>query len=151
MGEAMESARIPTRRGFIKTAGTLAALLPLVQLTGCAESDPEPPAAGNAAGTPAPGISRTPGATPSVPAAQSPSAPRPLDESDAMAEALGYRHLAADVDVERFPRYQPGHTCTSCSLYQAAASADAGWGGCSIFPGRLVDGRGWCNAYVAAA
>lgn len=147
----MTSAGSPTRRGFLKYAGTLVAVVPLVPLAGCADGSEAP------AGAP-PDTSRStrsvapdgvPSSLPPPTRAQA-GTPPPLEESDAMAQALGYRHVAADVDTIRFPRFQPGHVCANCSLYQTAATRE-GWGGCAIFPGRLVDARGWCNAYVPVA
>ena len=72
-------------------------------------------------------------------------------EDDPAAVALGYRHSAADVDVEKYPR-KAGEAgamqkCSNCVLYQGGES----WGGCSIFPGKLVNAEGWCNAWAPKA
>ena len=72
-----------------------------------------------------------------------------LEESDPTAVALGYRHSVADVDAAAYPRYVEGQNCAHCHLYVADAGATEGWGGCSIFPGKLVQADGWCNAYIA--
>ena len=73
-----------------------------------------------------------------------------LEESDPTAQVLGYRHDATQVDVSQFPRRAgpdgQAQFCDNCALY--APEGDSGWGGCSIFPGKLVKGRGWCNAWV---
>lgn len=76
-----------------------------------------------------------------------------VSEDDPTAVALGYVHDAAAVDTARFPK-RAGEAgakqfCYNCSLYQADAEAE--WGKCSIFPGKLVKGAGWCNAWVAKA
>lgn len=76
-----------------------------------------------------------------------------VSEDDPTAVALGYVHDAASVDTSKFPKRagEAGATqfCDNCSLYQAAEGEE--WGKCSIFPGKLVKGAGWCNAWVAKA
>ncbi len=75
-----------------------------------------------------------------------------IEESDPVAQALGYKHSAADVDASRFPAHATPEGqqqfCHNCMLYLAAA--DQEWGPCQIFPGKLVAGAGWCSAWVAA-
>lgn len=66
-----------------------------------------------------------------------------LDDPQAMA--LGYVEDAATVDRAKFPRMQDGQNCETCALYQPG---EDGWGGCGIFPGKLVAGPGWCNAFA---
>jgi hypothetical protein len=72
-----------------------------------------------------------------------------LDENDPQALALGYYEDATAVDLARWPRKaQPGgenQLCSNCVLYRAGAD---GWGGCTIFPGKLVKEAGWCNAWA---
>jgi hypothetical protein len=69
-----------------------------------------------------------------------------VPEDDPAAAAIGYRHNAAEVDVEKFPRYQAGQNCANCALYQGAA--DAEWAPCAVLGNRLVAGAGWCVAWV---
>ena len=57
-------------------------------------------------------------------------------ESDA-AKALGYVHAAPN----------PSKNCGQCQLYKGSGSAK--WGRCQIFPGQLVNARGWCSAWSA--
>ena len=66
-----------------------------------------------------------------------------LDETDPMAQTLGYKHDAAAVDREKFPKMADGNNCANCSLY-----GGGDWGPCTIFPGKLVKAEGWCNAWV---
>ena len=72
-------------------------------------------------------------------------------ESDPVSVALGYRHDATSVDTQKYPnRATPEgqkQFCHNCKLYQAGAD---GWGGCSIFQGKLVNGEGWCSAWTPA-
>lgn len=74
-----------------------------------------------------------------------------VDEANPSAKALGYRHDAASVDTAKFPARATadGKTqfCDNCKLYQAG---DDGWGGCGIFPGKQVKGKGWCSAWMKA-
>jgi hypothetical protein len=72
-----------------------------------------------------------------------------VDEKDAQASSLGYKHDATKVDKVKFAKYQAGQTCANCTLYQGKP-ADA-WGGCAIFPGKQVAGKGWCSAWVKKA
>jgi len=74
-----------------------------------------------------------------------------LSEEDATAKAMGYKHDASEVDVSKYPR-RAGEAgskqyCHNCQLYKAGS--EDGWGGCAIFPGKLVNSEGWCNAWVS--
>ena len=74
-----------------------------------------------------------------------------VSESDPAAQALSYKHDASKVDKDKHPSRlsKPGVTqvCDNCNLYTGDAKAE--WGGCRIFPGKLVNGKGWCTAWVA--
>jgi hypothetical protein len=71
-----------------------------------------------------------------------------LGEAEPAAAGLGYKEVATAVDKAKFPKYAAGQVCTNCQLY-VAKTADAGT--CAIFPGKLVAGPGWCNAWVKKA
>ena len=66
-----------------------------------------------------------------------------VDENDTMAKALNYVHDAEKVvAAKRFSdRY-----CNNCALY--AGTTEDEWAKCSIFPGKVVAGRGWCSAWA---
>jgi hypothetical protein len=66
-----------------------------------------------------------------------------LSEDDPQAKALQYKHDASQVDSDERGE---GDICANCQLYEG--SADAEWGKCSIFPGKLVNAQGWCTAWV---
>ncbi len=152
-----------SRRRFLKLSGSALVLIPLSNLYGCSEKAEPPasqapaggPAQGGSASEPAPVSSTMPAkpAPPDTPAEASAAAVKlvRVDENDATAKALGYRHAAQGVDASKYPRYAAGQLCQNCSLYQPEAGGDAGWGGCSIFPGKLVNANGWCSAYVPKA
>jgi hypothetical protein len=76
-------------------------------------------------------------------------APARLEESDAQAQALGYRHDTTKVDKTKFAKHAAEQNCANCQLFQAKAN-DA-WGGCPIFPGKQVNAKGWCSAWVKKA
>jgi hypothetical protein len=72
-----------------------------------------------------------------------------LSESDPTAMALGYKTDASKVDKAKFPRFQAGQTCANCQLFQGKPGAPNG--PCATYGGKLVDAKGWCNAYVKKA
>lgn len=73
-----------------------------------------------------------------------------LDEADPTAMALGYKHDASAVDVEKFPRRAGDEGaamfCDTCALYTGAENEE--WGPCAIFPGKVVAAKGWCNSFA---
>jgi hypothetical protein len=71
-----------------------------------------------------------------------------LGEAEPTAVALGYKADTKTIDKAKFPKFVEGQLCSNCQLY-ASKSADAGT--CTIFPGKLVAGPGWCNAYIKKA
>jgi High potential iron-sulfur protein len=73
-----------------------------------------------------------------------------LVETSPQASALGYRADASKVEKASFPNYAPGQKCSSCQMFRAKESTTTP-GSCAIFPGKLVSGEGWCNAYVKIA
>ncbi len=72
-----------------------------------------------------------------------------IDEADATAAALGYKHDSSKVDAAKYPAHKPTQTCANCKL-ATGADGDA-WRPCSIFPGKSVNAKGWCAAYAAKA
>lgn len=70
-----------------------------------------------------------------------------LDVNDPVAKALMYTHDATTVDKAKAPNYKPGQTCANCVQLQAGTGE---WRGCTAFPGKLVNVKGWCSAWVEA-
>ena len=74
-----------------------------------------------------------------------------VDEGEAAAISLGYRQDATQVDTKAFPKRAgtqgARQFCENCALYEG----DPGdrLAPCSVFQGRLVSGKGWCNAWVS--
>ena len=71
-----------------------------------------------------------------------------VDESDPSAAALGYKYDTADVNSAKFPQHSTDQMCKNCTLYQ---HVDGEWGNCGIFPGKQVNVKGWCSAWVKKA
>ena len=72
-----------------------------------------------------------------------------VDEKDATAQSLGYKHDATKVDKPKFPKYAAGQECANCQLFQGKPGE--AWGGCPIFAGKVVNAKGWCSAYLKKA
>jgi trimethylamine:corrinoid methyltransferase-like protein len=72
-----------------------------------------------------------------------------VDPKDAQAIALGYVEDASKADAKKFPKWAKDQQCTSCQLY--IKKGDDGWGGCSIFPNKLIASKGWCSAWIKKA
>ena len=74
-----------------------------------------------------------------------------VDEGEAAAVALGYRHDASQVDTEAHPKRAGAQGarqfCDNCALFEGEPGDQ--WAPCSIFQGRKVAGKGWCNAWVS--
>ncbi len=74
-----------------------------------------------------------------------------VSPDEPLAQAMGYVEVAADTDVEKYPK-RAGEAgaqqfCYNCALYDGGE--DDAFAPCSIFQNRLVAGPGWCNAWVA--
>ncbi len=73
----------------------------------------------------------------------------PLSEADPTGSALGYHEDTTKVEAAKFPNHKNEQVCDNCSLAQAL-QAD-GRHPCSIFPGKSVNAKGWCAAWVKKA
>jgi hypothetical protein len=69
-----------------------------------------------------------------------------IEESEAKATSLGYRHDSAQVDAKRFPKHTPAEKCSGCMAW-LGKPADA-WAECDLMADRLVSNTGWCSSYV---
>lgn len=72
-----------------------------------------------------------------------------LDPEDPTAKALVYVHDVADVDTSNplAARFEAGQDCSNCVQIQGDEGAE--WRPCGIFPGKLVNNKGWCSVWVA--
>lgn len=78
-------------------------------------------------------------------AAQSMAQSPRLTDTDAQANAMGYKSDSTSVDAKKYPAHTTGQTCRNCQLYQGTP-ADA-MGGCPLYSGKQVAAAGWCSAY----
>ena len=70
------------------------------------------------------------------------SAPR-VSEADPTAKALNYVHDARNADAAK--RFSDRY-CFNCALY--SGTSDDEYAKCSVFPGKLVAGKGWCSVWA---
>lgn len=146
------------RRRFLRLFGTAAAMLPVTVILGCSDDQPQAPATQPQTSDSSPPPQQNQPSDPNLPpqqeavnGAEQATADTPkLSLDDPTAKSLGYKHDAANVDLEKFPqRGRPetaNHYCKNCTLFQNSDSSE--WGPCTLFPGKLVNANGWCSAYV---
>ncbi|AXF25166.1 High potential iron-sulfur protein [Burkholderia pyrrocinia] len=72
-----------------------------------------------------------------------------VQESDANAQALGYKTDASRVDHAKFPKFQAGEACANCQFFQGKTGV--AMAPCAIFSGKQVNAKGWCSAYSKKA
>ncbi len=75
-----------------------------------------------------------------------PPPPAKLEESDPVAQALGYKHDTTKVDKAKYPNHKDEQICLDCALFTEKKGED--FAPCSAFGGKLVANKGWCAAYV---
>jgi hypothetical protein len=74
------------------------------------------------------------------------AAPALLDPNDPTAKALGYTADTTKVDGKANPNHTPEQHCGICVQF-VGKPTDA-QGGCNIFPGKQVAGKGWCKVWA---
>jgi hypothetical protein len=72
-----------------------------------------------------------------------------LTEDDPTAMALGYVDDATKTDAAKWANYKAGQDCANCSQIQGA-DGDV-WRPCGIFPGKVVNAKGWCSVWAPKA
>lgn len=65
-----------------------------------------------------------------------------VTDADPTAKVLGY---VEDATTTKSPLYKAGTTCSTCQFYAGPA---AGYGSCQLFPGKVVNAKGWCTSYT---
>ena len=68
-----------------------------------------------------------------------------LDPNSSQAKALSYVHDASEASGNA--AFQEGANCANCVQWTGGSKE---WGGCNIFPGKLVNANGWCAAWAKA-
>ena len=135
------------RRRFLKIAGGGAVMVPIIGLAGCSGGNDAPAPAAKPMTDAAPAKKAMETAAPAAAPAPAKSGGMPkLSADDPQAKSLTYVEDATTINSARQPRFQAGQTCSNCALYQKKDDPD--WGGCSIFPGKLVKAAGWCSVYA---
>lgn len=77
-----------------------------------------------------------------LPASQLHAADAPeVSEDDPTAKGLKYVH-----DASKSERPDASQFCHNCLYFKGAA--DAGKAPCDLFPGKSVNGNGWCSAWM---
>ena len=69
-----------------------------------------------------------------------------IEESDPIAQALKYVHDASSVDPAQRANPAAVQDCVNCALVQGADGDE--WRPCQIFPGKLVNAKGWCSVWA---
>ncbi len=67
-----------------------------------------------------------------------------LTEKDPMAKALGYTADATKVNTAKWKKYKAGQDCATCNLFRSTGAN----GTCTLFAGKEVSPKGWCNSWV---
>lgn len=120
-------------------------------LTACGKKEEPAPAAPAEPAPAAPAAPAEPAPAAAAPAGDMPEGLPALDEADPTASALGYKADGSTVDVAKYPKKGEANgasqSCETCALYVTANHAV--WGKCSVFPGKLVSNKGWCNSWAA--
>ena len=70
-------------------------------------------------------------------------------DTDPQATALGYSSDGAKTDVNKYPNYVAGRSCSGCVLFQGMAGDSAG--SCAVFGNKRVANTGWCSAWTQKA
>ena len=90
-------------------------------------------------------VVRGAGAEAAKPAAAAGALPH-VGPTDPVAVALSYVESGKAVDAKKFPNFKPEQKCSNC-LQSKGKDGDA-WVPCNLFPGKLVNAKGWCKAYL---
>ena len=70
-----------------------------------------------------------------------------IEESDPIAQFLKYVHDASTVDPAQRANLAAEQNCTNCALVQGADGDE--WRPCQIFPGKLINAKGWCSVWAS--
>jgi hypothetical protein len=72
-----------------------------------------------------------------------------VSEDEELAQQLGYKQDASQIDASKWPLYEKGHVCAKCQLFHGQQGD--GWGPCDVFGGKLVHSQGWCSEWTERA
>ena len=75
-----------------------------------------------------------------------------VSETDPQAAALGYKADASKVDTAKWAkRAGPDGAkqfCSNCLLFNGGKETTEAQGPCTLFPGKAVAAKGWCNSWA---
>lgn len=73
-----------------------------------------------------------------------------LDPNDPLPKTMGYHPDAKEVDAKKWPKIKesPGQLCSNCQFFTDVGKPQSL---CSIFPGKMVRAKGWCNTWIKRA
>ncbi len=69
-----------------------------------------------------------------------------LSEDDPLAQSMKYTHDASTVEPSNRANPTADQDCANCALL-LGADGDA-WRPCQIFPGKVVNAKGWCMVWA---
>jgi hypothetical protein len=72
-----------------------------------------------------------------------------VSEDEELAQQLGYKQDAGQVDARKWPMYEKGHVCARCQLFHGQQGDE--WGPCDVFNSKLVHSQGWCSEWTERA
>jgi hypothetical protein len=71
-----------------------------------------------------------------------------LSVTDPQAVALGYNPDTTKIDSKKYPQHTAAQDCSNCMHFTAQGGTT---GKCALFPGKLVQAKGWCAGYAKKA
>ncbi len=74
--------------------------------------------------------------------------PKLSADNNPAAKALGYVPDAANVDKQKYSKYQESQKCATCTNFTAI---NANSGTCTMYKGFEVEASGWCSAWAIKA
>jgi hypothetical protein len=72
-----------------------------------------------------------------------------LSEDDPMAKSMKYTHDASTVDPASRTNPAEVQNCANCALVPGGETGT--WVPCQIFPGKVVNAKGWCSVWAPKA
>ncbi len=71
---------------------------------------------------------------------------KPVEETNSIANAFGYKKDASKVDASKFNNYKAGNNCSNCRHY---SPLNEGWGKCKMMMALgPVTAGGWCKNWA---
>lgn len=68
-----------------------------------------------------------------------------LEESEGVAQALGYVQDTKRANQAKYPKHMNSQSCRGCQLYNGGDQV----GSCRAFPEKEVNANGWCSSFIS--